>query len=147
VKSTQPAAAAPKRGEPSDLAALLDEQTVAAPTETAQARAADGGPNLLGSRGLLQSLTKRIIEAALEAQLEEHLAAGRAGQSSGSERKGRRGKKIATEVGPMSAIVPRDRAGSFAPAVVRKSARRTSGIDKVVISQVGKGLTTALPQN
>jgi transposase-like protein len=38
--------------------------------------------------------------------------------------------------------VPRDRAGSFAPSVVRKNARRTSGIDEMVISLVGKGLTT-----
>jgi transposase-like protein len=51
---------------------------VAALGETARARAADGGLKLLGSRSLLQSLTKRIIEAALEAQLEEHLATGRA---------------------------------------------------------------------
>ena len=42
----------------------------------------------------------------------------------------------------MRVIVPRDRAGSFTPGVVRKSARRTSGIDEMVISLVGKGLTT-----
>jgi len=30
---------------------------------------------LLGSDGLLQSLTKQIIEAALEAELDEHLRA------------------------------------------------------------------------
>lgn len=124
-----------------DLAALLDDEAVAALAAAARAQAADGGLKLLGSDGLLQGITKRIIEAALEAELAEHLAAG-AEAGAANERNGRRGKKIATEVGPMSVIVPRDRAGSFAPGVVRKSARRTSGIDEMVISLVGKGLTT-----
>ncbi len=126
---------------PVDLAALLDDEAVAALAAAARAQAADGGLKLLGSDGLLQGITKRIIEAALEAELAEHLAAG-SEAGAGNERNGRRGKKIATEVGPMSVIVPRDRAGSFTPGVVRKSARRTSGIDEMVISLVGKGLTT-----
>src|SRR6266568_1357963 len=126
---------------PVDLAALLDDEAVAALAAAARAQAADGGLKLLGSDGLLQGITKRIIEAALEAELAEHLAAG-SEAGAGNERNGRRGKKIATEVGPMSVIVPRDRAGSFDPQVVRKSARRTSGIDEMVVSLVGKGLTT-----
>jgi putative transposase len=126
---------------PVDLAALLDDEAVASLAAAARAQAADGGLKLLGSDGLLQGITKRIIEAALEAELAEHLAAGSEAGAS-NERNGRRGKKIATEVGPMQVIVPRDRAGSFTPGVVRKSARRTSGIDEMVISLVGKGLTT-----
>jgi transposase-like protein len=124
---------------PVDLAALLDDEVVAALAAAARAQAADGGLKLLGSDGLLQGITKRIIEAALEAELAEHLEAG---TEAGNGRNGRRGKQVATEVGPMRVIVPRDRAGSFTPAVVRKSARRTSGIDEMVISLVGKGLTT-----
>src|SRR5882724_5378642 len=126
-------------GAPVDLAALLDDQAVAALAAAARAQAADGGLKLLGSDGLLQGITKRIIEAALEAELADHLAAG---AGAGNERNGRRGKQVATEVGPMQVIVPRDRAGSFTPGVVRKNARRTSGIDEMVISLVGKGLTT-----
>jgi putative transposase len=140
VKNAEAPVDAPVAG-PVDLAALLDEEAVAALAAAARAQAADGGLKLLGSDGLLQGITKRIIEAALEAELAEHLAAG-AQQGAANERNGRRGKKIATEVGPMSVIVPRDRAGSFTPGVVRKSARRTSGIDEMVISLVGKGLTT-----
>ncbi len=135
------AAAVPERGEPIDLAALLDEQAVAQLAAAARRQAAEGGLKLLGSDGLLQGITKRIIEAALEAELDEHLELSRA-ERAGNERNGRRGKKIATEIGPVQVIVPRDRAGSFTPAVVRKSARRTSGIDEMVISLVGKGLTT-----
>src|SRR5579875_1269408 len=120
-----------------DVAALLDEDAVARLAAAARAQAQAGGLRLLGSDGLLQAITKRIIEAALEAELADHLAA-----DSGNERNGRRGKKVATEVGPVRVIVPRDRAGSFTPTVVAKSARRSSGIDEMVISLVGKGLTT-----
>jgi len=131
-----------------ELAELLDEQAIAKLAVRARAQAAEGGLKLLGSDGLLQALTKQIIEAALEAELDDHLSAGArpdpAGGAPGkrNERNGRRGKKISTEVGPVQVIVPRDRAGSFAPSVVAKSSRRTSGIDEMVISLIGKGLTT-----
>ncbi|MGH3628315.1 MAG: transposase, partial [Sciscionella sp.] len=137
TQSAKTSADAPEAGASVDLAALLDDDAVAALAAAARAQAAHGGLKLLGSDGLLQGITKRIIEAALEAELDEHLAAG-----GGNERNGRRGKQVATEVGPMRVIVPRDRAGSFTPAVVRKNARRTSGIDEMVISLVGKGLTS-----
>jgi putative transposase len=139
TQSSQTLVPASGAATPVDLAALLDDDAVAALAAAARAQAADGGLKLLGSDGLLQGITKRIIEAALEAELAEHLADA---AGSGNGRNGRRGKAIATEVGPMQVIVPRDRAGSFTPAVVRKSARRTSGIDEMVISLVGKGLTT-----
>jgi transposase-like protein len=141
METNQTPVAVPEPGVPVDLAALLDDDAVAALARAARVQAADGGLKLLGSDGLLRGITKRIIEAALEAELAERLAAG-ADAGTANERNGRRGKKIATEVGPMSVIVPRDRAGSFAPGVVRKSARRTSGIDEMVVSLVGKGLTT-----
>jgi transposase-like protein len=127
------------------FAELIDEDTIAALAARAREQAAAGGLRLLGSDGLLQSITKRVIEAALEAELDDHLVAGRAqgaGAGSGNERNGRRTKKIATEVGPIQVAVPRDRDGSFAPSVVAKHARRSSGIDEMVISLVGKGLTT-----
>jgi transposase-like protein len=124
-----------------DLAALLGPDAIAALVSAARRQAADGGLRLLGSDGLLQSITKQVIEAALEAEMADHLASAGTGQGA-NERNGRRAKKVATEVGPVQVIVPRDRAGSFEPQVLRKHARRTSGIDEMVISLVGKGLTT-----
>ncbi len=132
-----------RRSEPdgAELAELLDDEAIAVLAARARAQAADGGLRLLGSDGLLQGITRRVIEAALEAELAEHLDTGQAsGQA--NERNGRRVKKVATEVGPVTVTVPRDRAGSFAPAVLGKHARRSSGIDEMVISLVGKGLTT-----
>jgi transposase-like protein len=49
---------------------------------------------------------------------------------------------VLTEVGPVEIDVPRDRDGTFTPVIVRKRQRRLTGLDDMVISLVGKGLTT-----
>jgi putative transposase len=123
------------------LAEALDPQLVA--RLAAQARAQ--GVSLLGRGGLLQQLTKRFLEASLEAEMDEHLGYDRherAGRNGGNSRNGRRGKTLLTEVGPVDIAVPRDRDGSFAPQIVAKRQRRFGGIDDLVISLTAKGLTT-----
>jgi putative transposase len=55
------------------LAEALDPQLVA--RLAAQARAQ--GVSLLGRNGLLQQLTKRFLEASLEAEMDEHLGYGK----------------------------------------------------------------------
>jgi len=67
-----------------DLSELLDEHAIAQLAERAREQAAEGGLKLLGSDGLLQSLTKQIIEAALEAELAEHLAGARQDAADGA---------------------------------------------------------------
>ena len=57
-------------------------------------------------------------------------------------RNGYRAKTVLTEVGPVEVNVPRDRAGSFDPKLVRKRQRRLVGVDDLVVSLVAKGLTT-----
>jgi transposase-like protein len=49
---------------------------------------------------------------------------------------------VHTEVGPVELDVPRDRAGTFEPRIVRKRQRRLAGVDQLVCSLVAKGLTT-----
>ena len=123
------------------LAQALDPQMVA--RLAAQARAQ--GVSLLGRDGLLQQLTKRFLEAALEAEMDEHLGYGKhdaVGRNGGNSRNGKRSKTLLTEVGPVPVEVPRDRDGSFAPAIVAKRQRRFGGIDDLVISLTAKGLTT-----
>ncbi|MBS2966664.1 transposase, partial [Actinocrinis puniceicyclus] len=121
-----------------NLVELIDPDTLAGLAAAAREQAADGGLKLLGADGLLVPITKAVLEAALTAELDEHLAA-----ASGANRaNGTRRKTLRTEIGPVAVNVPRDRAGTFAPAVVGKRSRRTSGIDEMVISLVAKGLTT-----
>jgi transposase-like protein len=123
------------------LAEALDPALVA--RLAAQARAQ--GVSLLGRDGLLQQLTKRFLEASLEAEMDEHLGYGKhepGGRDGGNSRNGRRSKTLLTEVGPVGIEVPRDRDGSFTPAIVAKRQRRFGGIDDLVISLTAKGLTT-----
>ena len=108
----------------------------------AQARAP--GVQLLGRGGVLQQLTRRFLEAALEAEMDAHLGYDKhdpVGRNGGNSRNGRRGKTLLTEVGPVDITVPRDRDGTFSPAIVPKRSRRLGGVEDLVVSLWAKGLT------
>ncbi|GIG93333.1 IS256 family transposase [Plantactinospora endophytica] len=108
-----------------------------------QARTA--GLQLTGEGGLLQQLTKRVLESALEGEITDPLGYDKgdpAGKNGGNSRNGVRGKTVLTEVGPVDVEVPRDRDGRFEPQIVRKCQRRLSGVEDMVISLSAKGLTT-----
>lgn len=108
-----------------------------------QARAA--GLQLTGEGGLLQQLTKRVIEAALDGEITDHLGYEKhdpAGKDGGNSRNGARAKTVLTDVGPVEITVPRDRDGSFEPQIVKKRQRRLTGVEDMVLSLSAKGLTT-----
>lgn len=109
------------------------------------ARAAGQGVPIAGEGGLLQQLTKLVLEASLEGEMDAHLGYGKhdpAGRDGGNSRNGRRSKTVLTQTGPVDIEVPRDRDASFTPQIVRKRQRRLDGIDGMVLSLSAKGLTT-----
>lgn len=117
-----------------------DEQLVAMLVD----RARSEGLQLTGEGGLLQQLTKRVLESALEGEITDHLGYEKhdaEGRGSGNSRNGTRAKTVLTDVGPVKVNVPRDVAGTFEPAIVKKRQRRLSGVDEVVLSLSAKGLT------
>lgn len=72
------------------------------------ARARSEGTELVGPDGLLSGLTKRVLEAALEEELTDHLGYephDPAGHHSGNSRNGTRAKTVLTEVGPVQVDV------------------------------------------
>ena len=108
-----------------------------------QARA--DGVDLVGPDGLLAGLTKQVLEAGLEVEMDEHLGYAKhavEGRNLGNSRNGTRPKTVLTEIGPVEVDVPRDRDSSFDPQTVRKGQRRLDGVDSMVISLIAKGLTT-----
>ena len=109
-------------------------------------RAREQGLSLTGPDGLLKQLTKTVLETALNEEITEHLGYTKhdpAGAGSGNVRNGSRAKTVLTEVsGQVEIDVPRDRAGTFDPQIVRKRQRRLNGVDEVVLSLYAKGLTT-----
>jgi len=124
-----------------DSADGLDEQLVGQLVERARA----GGLQLTGEGGVLAQLTKRLLEAALEGEITDHLGYGKhdpAGRNTGNSRNGSRAKTVLTDVGPVQIDVPRDRDASFDPRIVAKRQKRLSGVDELVISLSARGLTT-----
>ncbi|WP_254900656.1 IS256 family transposase [Rhodococcus sp. 1168] len=109
------------------------------------AQAKEQGIELMGPNGLLNQLTKNVLETALDAEMTEHLGYEKddaAGRGSGNSRNGTRSKTVLTEIGPVEIEVPRDLDSSFAPQIVKKRQRRLTGIDEIVLSLTAKGLTT-----
>lgn len=106
-------------------------------------RAQAEGLRLTGEGGLLQQLTKRLLESAGE--ITDHLGYDKhdpAGKNGGNSRDGTRAKTVLTDVGPVEITVPGDREGSFEPKIVKKRQKRLSGVDEMIISLAAKGLTT-----
>jgi transposase-like protein len=123
--------------QPADL---LDEQLIGQLVDRARA----GGLQLTGEGGLLQQLTKRVLESALEGEITDRLGYEKhdpAGAGSGNSRNGIRAKTVLTDVGPVEIAVPRDREGSFEPQIVKKRQRRLTGVDEMVLSLSARGLT------
>jgi len=108
-------------------------------------RARADGVDLVGPGGLLAGLTKQVLEAGLEVEMDEHLGYAKhavEGRNHGNSRNGSRTKTVLTEIGPVDIDVPRDGDSSFDPQTVRKGQRRLDGVDSMVISLTAKGLTT-----
>jgi putative transposase len=119
----------------------LDEQLINQLVAGAKA----GGLQLTGEGGVLQQLTKRLLESALDGEITDHLGYDKhdpAGRNTGNSRNGTRSKTVLTDVGPVEITVPRDRGGSFEPKIVAKRQKRLTGVDEMVISLAAKGLTT-----
>ena len=107
-------------------------------------RARSEGLQLTGEGGLLQQLTKRVLESALEGEITDHLGYDKhdaGGRGSGNSRNGTRSKTVLTDVGPVEVKVPRDGRARFEPQIVKKRQRRLTGVDEMVLSLSAKGLT------
>ncbi len=91
-------------------------------------------------------MTKQVIEAALEAEMDEHLGYEyrdhTGARQTSNQRNGTRAKKVTTEIGPVTIDVPRDRESSFEPVIVAKRKRRLNGVDQMVLSLTARGLTS-----
>ena len=128
----------PDRGDPGGGLAL-PEEVVASLAGQAQ-RARCGEPvTLTGPGGLLSGIIAQVLQAGLSAELDAHLEGG---DGEGNRRNGSSVKTLNTEVGPVRVAVPRDRDGSFDPVLVPKQARRSDGLDAVIISLYAKVISS-----
>ena len=106
------------------LPSMADEVDPQQLAEQLLAQAKAQGVDLVGPDGLLNRLTRSVLETALEAEMTEHLGYERhdpAGRSGGNCRNGTRAKTVLTEIGPVQIEVPRDTDASFTPQIVRET--------------------------
>lgn len=103
------------------------------------------GTPIDGVDGLLNQMTKAVLERALQVEMTDHLGydvGDPAGRGSGNSRNGRSRKTVSTTNGPVDIDVPRDRNGSFEPAIVPKRSRRIGNVDDMILSLYSRGMTT-----
>ena len=75
------------------------------------------GKGLTGDGGALTGLISRIVTAAFEAEISEHVSQE---DGSGNRRNGYTEKTVRTGLGPIKVTPPRDRNGSFEPELIKK---------------------------
>ena len=100
---------------------------------------------ILNEGGLVQDLTKRLVERALEGEMTDHLGYEKhapEGRDGGNSRNGTTRKRIKTGTDEHEIEVPRDRDGDFTPKLVPKGRRRLPGFDDKVIALYARGMTT-----
>lgn len=100
--------------------------------------------DLLGQDGLLQQLTKALVERALDGELTHHLGYEKheaTGDNSGNSRNGTTPKTLRGKRGQVQIDVPRDRRSDFEPQLVKKNQTRFDGLDEKIISLYSRGMT------
>ncbi|WP_457605483.1 IS256 family transposase [Nitratifractor sp.] len=93
------------------------------------------GHPIEGKDGVLAPLIKQLTEAALEAEIESHLA-----QEIRNRRNGKSRKRMKSQAGEFELEVPRDRQGTFEPQIVKKYQTRLSDkIEEKILSLYALG--------
>lgn len=103
-------------------------------------KAVQSGQSITGKDGVLGPLVKQLTEAALEAELDSHLAEDVAE----NRRNGKSKKTIKSTSGNFELETPRDRACTFEPQLVKKHQRTVSDeIETKILSMFGLGMSYA----
>ncbi len=130
-----------KREGPRGRRPLVDDELA----DQLLGRAQADGAELLGPDGLLSQVTKAVLERALAEEMTGHLGYEKhdpAGRGSGNSRNGMTPKTVLTDAGAVDLAVPRDRAGTFEPQIVRKGQTRLEGFNERIIALYARGMTT-----
>ncbi len=92
--------------------------------------------------GLLKQLTKRLLEKALEAEMDSHLGYSKHQRTTTTNsRNGYNSKTISTDTVNLDISVPRDRESDFEPHIIPKSVTKINGLDKKILSLYAKGMS------
>jgi putative transposase len=101
--------------------------------------------DLFGPDGVLKRLTGALVERALKAELDHHLRHATPpadAQAPRNRANGTTPKRLQTEHGAVPLAVPRDRDGTFEPALLPKRSSRVAGLDDKILALYARGLST-----
>ena len=95
------------------------------------------GKKLEGADGALTPLIKRMLEASLEGEIDNHLQ-----ESRPNRRNGHGSKKVKTSFGNVDISTPRDRDSTFSPELLPKGQRKLGpSLEQKIISLYGLGMS------
>ncbi|MBA3814720.1 MAG: IS256 family transposase [Alphaproteobacteria bacterium] len=100
------------------------------------------GKSLLGKEGIFTPLMKEFLEAALEGEMNSHMADCQEEPEHRNRRNGKSSKTVQSPMGAFELETPRDREGSFEPQIVRK--RQTvlnASLDNKILGLYGLGMS------
>jgi transposase-like protein len=96
------------------------------------------GKAITGKDGVLTPLIKQLTEAALQAELDSHLA----DDVAPNRRNGKTSKTVKSTAGPFELDTPRDRAGTFETQLIKKHQTSVSDeIEAKILSMYGLGMS------
>lgn len=95
---------------------------------------------------LFRQMKKVLMERILSGELTHHLGYERGAEKPegvANHRNGTTPKTVLSEEGAIPLAIPRDRAGTFAPQLIPKNARRLPRFDQNVLSLYARGMTVS----
>lgn len=99
------------------------------------------GKSLLGKDGIFTPLMKEFLEAALEGEMNSHMASCLEDPENSNRRNGKSIKTVKSPIGAFELETPRDREGNFEPQIVKK--RQTvlnASLDNKILGLYGLGM-------
>lgn len=101
-------------------------------------KALRSGQDLNGENGILTPLIKQLTEAALKAELEQHIEQ----DPSPNRKNGTTRKTVKSLSGSFELATPRDRAGSFEPQIIKKNQTYlTDELERKILSMFAHGMS------
>jgi putative transposase len=100
--------------------------------------------DMFGKNGILEQLTKKFAERALEAEMTYHLGHEKHGtvtNATGNTRNGTSKKTLKGKKSDLPLAIPRDRDGSFEPQLVKKHQTHWPDFDEQIISLYARGMS------
>lgn len=96
-----------------------------------------------GIHEVLKAINKSMLEAVLEAEMDEHVGyAKHQHNGSSNSRNGHSRKTLRSDKGEFDIEIPRDRDGDFKPRIVKKHQSRIGSMDDKILYLYGQGLST-----